>query len=290
MSVEAGDQSVSPISQGSSPSSPNIAEPRSTIISTIQHPLGFFSLIVLIAELCITAAGTLLQGNDRSNAVFAGLLLIFLTVALVALLATFRPEALRGERPRVIEPTIRAPNVSDHPARVDHVSNPSILCVSTKEFEGLGFDDDVKIVKSHFAKGVKVLHNASSDSLSACLASNQFDVIHILAQVDAASGTLVFGSDDRLEADGFAALVRVTKARLVVLATCDSVILAARVLRSSNMIAANGYLEVEYFHRWIKTFYTMLEQGQSLSAACDVASKTVTANILLMMKQDLTFA
>jgi hypothetical protein len=77
---------------------------------------------------------------------------------------------------------------------------------------------------------------------------------------------------------------------LVILATCDSITLAAKVSRTSNIIAATSVMEVKDFVDWEKVFYRMLAQGHSLSRAYEIARATTNAPMVLLMKQDFTLA
>ena len=72
---------------------------RVSIIETVQTPLGFFTLVVLVVEVILGIAANFSQGSDRSYLIISMIVLIFLLVAIVAGFAFFRPEALRGKRP-----------------------------------------------------------------------------------------------------------------------------------------------------------------------------------------------
>lgn len=72
---------------------------RVNIIKTVQTPLGFFTLTVLVVEIVLGIAANFSQGLDRSYLLVSMIALIFLLVALVAGFAFFRPEALSGRRP-----------------------------------------------------------------------------------------------------------------------------------------------------------------------------------------------
>src|SRR5258708_15469193 len=74
---------------------------RISIIETVQTPLGFFTLTVLVVEVVLGIAANFSQGSDRSFLIASMIALIFLLVAIVAGFAFFRPEALRGKRPIV---------------------------------------------------------------------------------------------------------------------------------------------------------------------------------------------
>ena len=77
----------------------NSAPQRSSIIQTVQTPLGFFTLVVLVVEVILGITANLSQGADRTYLIVAMIALIFLLVFLVAIFAYFRPEALHGVRP-----------------------------------------------------------------------------------------------------------------------------------------------------------------------------------------------
>lgn len=72
---------------------------RVSIIETVQTPLGFFTLTVLVVEVILGIAANFSQGSDRSYLIVSMITLIFLLVAIVTGFAFFRPEALKGKRP-----------------------------------------------------------------------------------------------------------------------------------------------------------------------------------------------
>ncbi len=72
---------------------------RLGIIKTVQTPLGFFTLTVLIVELILGIAVNSTQGQNKGFLIISMVFLIFLLVAIVAGFAFFRPEALSGKRP-----------------------------------------------------------------------------------------------------------------------------------------------------------------------------------------------
>jgi hypothetical protein len=82
--------------------SPDSSDPdRAKIIETVRTPLGFFALIVLVVEVIFGLVAGFSQGPDRTYLIGAMIALICLLVAIVAGLAVFRPEALRGKRPAI---------------------------------------------------------------------------------------------------------------------------------------------------------------------------------------------
>ncbi|MFC1484644.1 hypothetical protein ACFL5M_02290 [Candidatus Neomarinimicrobiota bacterium] len=72
---------------------------RLDVIKTVKTPLGFFTLTVLVVEVILGLSANFSQGADRTYLIIGMLGLIFLLVIIVAGLAIFRPEALRGRRP-----------------------------------------------------------------------------------------------------------------------------------------------------------------------------------------------
>lgn len=72
---------------------------RVSIIKTVQTPLGFFTLTVLVVEMILGVTANFSQGKDRTYLIDSMIVLIFLLVVLTAIFAYFRPEALRGIRP-----------------------------------------------------------------------------------------------------------------------------------------------------------------------------------------------
>ena len=72
---------------------------RVKIIETVQTPLGFFTLTVLVVEAILGLTANFSQGSDRNYLIVSMIALIFILVVIVAGFAFFRPEALRGKRP-----------------------------------------------------------------------------------------------------------------------------------------------------------------------------------------------
>jgi hypothetical protein len=71
---------------------------RAEIIQTIQTPLGFFTLVVLVVEGILVYMALSSQGVERTWIIIGMLFLGFLLVILVAVLAVYKPEALRGKQ------------------------------------------------------------------------------------------------------------------------------------------------------------------------------------------------
>ena len=71
-------------------------ETRASIINTVQTPLGFFVLVVLIVEVVLTYLAGTSSGSDRTYIILGMLALMFLLVLTVAVMALFRHESLFG--------------------------------------------------------------------------------------------------------------------------------------------------------------------------------------------------
>jgi hypothetical protein len=77
-------------------------EPKSSrvqVLETVQTPLGFFVLVVLVVEAILGVTVYLTTGIDRTICIIGMPSLIVMLVALVSWMAIYRPEALRGARP-----------------------------------------------------------------------------------------------------------------------------------------------------------------------------------------------
>jgi hypothetical protein len=72
---------------------------RVSIIQTVQTPLGFFVLVVLVVEVILGAVAGVSLGPPATVTVAGMLVVILALVAVVAYLAYNRPEALLGARP-----------------------------------------------------------------------------------------------------------------------------------------------------------------------------------------------
>lgn len=209
--------------------------------------------------------------------------LMFFLVGIVTFLAYVRPEALQGKS--------SATKITRDVTPVLKIDKLSILCASTLFFEERGFEKDTEIIQKAFPGKVTVEHNISSERLSELLADREYHIIHLLGNVNAVDGSFIFENTDNMSADGFSKLLEVCKARLVFLATCDSVALAAKVSRTTNMIAATTTLQTEDFLQWERSFYRMLSRGDSLSSAYSIANATTNITpMVLIMKQDIKFA
>ena len=267
------------------PVNPEPTVMRANIIRAIETPLGFFALVVLIVEVMFGIIAAMSQGSDRTWLIAAMVILIFFLVIVVASLAIWRPESLSGQRPKPIV----SERLEEIP-KVLRIKKPKILCASTPQYEHLGFEKDVETLRNISFGSVQVEHKLDSSRFQTLLIGKKFDVIHLLAYIEPSNGNLVFSEDDSLTYEAFAQLIEICQAQLVVLASCDSIDLAARVSRTTNIIAATTVLQTNDFIKWAELFYQLLAQGHSLARAYDIATVTAIAPMVLLMKQDMTFS
>jgi uncharacterized membrane protein len=75
------------------------------IIQSVRTPYGFSALFVLVSESVLGILAMRADPPESSWLIIAMVSLIAIVVVLVFILATFRPEALRGSRPTSITVT-----------------------------------------------------------------------------------------------------------------------------------------------------------------------------------------
>jgi hypothetical protein len=76
---------------------------------------------------------------------------------------------------------------------------------------------------------------------------------------------------------------------VVVLATCDSLLLAAKLAKITNMIAGKDFISIKDILQWEFALYKCLSEGASLSNAFETARSLSKAPMLLLLKKDVTF-
>lgn len=260
---------------------------RAGLVRSVQTPLGFFVLVVLVVEAILGVVVGATTGFDRSVTIAGMLIIIAGLIATVAFLAYYRPEALRGDRPPATSPSELLPEGSES---VETVEISAVFCAVTPQFEELGADADVDVLQKTFPGKVTIQRRASSDSVREILTARRFTIVHLLGYVDTKSGAFVFGDDDAIPADGLLKLLEVCGARLVFLATCDSLLLGAKLARRVDVVAATDSVLIELMLSWERCFYQMLERGRRLSEAYEVAQATTQAPMVLIMRKDAVFA
>jgi Predicted nucleotide-binding protein containing TIR-like domain len=190
------------------------------------------------------------------------------------------------------------------PPMIEIIKAPKVLCACSPQYFHLSFQKDVELIKREtqkIAAQISELHSTDSEGLTKALMDNQFDIVHISAYVDPKTGEIYFndiGSDgvppigviiDSMPAVSFSRLIEMAKVKLVVLATCDSLILAAKLAKVTNMVAATDWVYVDDILKWELGLYKCISKGISLSNAYETASSLSKAPMLLLLKKDLAF-
>ncbi len=93
-------------------------------------------------------------------------------------------------------------------------------------------------------------------------------------------------------ADAFAEMLQVMNAKLVVIGSCDSMVLGAVLISVCHVIAARDMVSPKMMAAWVEAFYAKLPQ-RSLSEALDYALKVSQAPMRFYARQaakvDLVF-
>ncbi|NOT06081.1 MAG: hypothetical protein HOP27_15925 [Anaerolineales bacterium] len=109
---------------------------RVSIIETVQTPLGFFTLTVLVVEVILGITVNFSQGSDRTYLIISMIALMVLLVAIVAGFAYFRPEALMGKRPIVKHVQLRGDKKLDQASKItDLIVTHKRNKITSDEFE-----------------------------------------------------------------------------------------------------------------------------------------------------------
>jgi hypothetical protein len=183
---------------------------------------------------------------------------------------------------------------------LDEFESPRILCAASPQYAELGFMGDVEAITSGFpGVEVTVSHKVSAAELRDLLVKNRFDIVHLVSFIDPETGDVVLGDvafesergkyepgKNVVPAEGFAKLIEMANVRLVVLNTCDSLALAARIARLTNVVAGFALIGVPTAVEWSQMFYPLMARGKTLSQAFDVSQKATDAGMVLLTKKD----
>lgn len=270
---------------------------RVALINTIQTPLGFFVLVILIVEVIFGIIATFSSGTDKTYIIIGMLFLIFLLVFIVAGMAVFRPMSLYGvptKSKRERKPAEFSPKVEA--TEIETICKPRILWASSlPSFSTEPIHQDIKTIRQAFPKSKLITEQElTADRFRDLLTKNKFDIVQLTVNVRG-DGSIDFwhsSENDSISGEGVVQLLEVSNTRLIILASCNSVPLAAKLAPKMTMIAATGTLEVNTFNKWQRVFYQLLSEGESLYRAYDIARNSVSIPIAIIMKdsQDLVFA
>lgn len=171
-----------------------------------------------------------------------------------------------------------------------------VLCASSSEYPEERFEEDIKEILRNFPPdSVQEVRRVTADVLANCLRpGNEWDIIHLAVNVDGETGDLILPNPDPHKAnplrDRFPRAfllerIQESKARLVVIPACESVLLASRLARVTNAIAAIHKLELKSVINWSKEFYWYLAEGCSLNESFNRA-QPLDPCLLLLTRYD----
>jgi TIR domain len=182
------------------------------------------------------------------------------------------------------------------------IENPRVLCAASAAYAQprYGFDLDVAVVEKHFPNRVTVDRALSSSTLLDRLASERYDIVHLVLRVDPTTGSLLFDAcgpqedvapgNDVMTSEGFASLLTESATRLVVLATCKALLLAVDVARVANMAASDEDIHAAQAVDWADHFYGLLAKGKSVHKAFDLMRSQDKLAIRAVYQEDVKFA
>ena len=164
------------------------------------------------------------------------------------------------------------------PASGVAIRSPKVLCVTSNQFLSLR-RDNFDIIRKAFPETATHRREFTSRSVRDALLSERFDIVHVATYVCPTTGDLIFSdvdSDEKacqgadvLTANAFAQLIE-AHTKLVVIASCESFELAAKLFPVSDVIATRDRISADMFALWIENFYKAL-QGKTLSDAFNYA-------------------
>jgi hypothetical protein len=184
---------------------------------------------------------------------------------------------------------------------IETIKNPRVLCASSSFYFNKSFEKDIELIRKetkNLSAQIFEANSVTSQQITEILLDNNFDIVHIAAYVHPKTGAVCFGdvtggtcpaedSADPIHAAAFSRLIELAKAKLVVLATCDSLLLAAKLAKITNMIAATDLISIRDILLWELALYKCLSKGTSLSNSFETASSLSKAPMLLLLKKML---
>ena len=180
-----------------------------------------------------------------------------------------------GERNTLVERGVAA-----EPS--DAVENPRVLCISSAQFLELGYQNQLEVVLKAFPEDLAHERVTNAKDLQAQLTTRRFEIVHMAAFVCPRSGSIYFSDVDLKTGEGTATRVEMVPAkalalllesaqtRLAVIASCDSLALAAALLRVTNVVATRDMVSPRMMAAWVEHFYGMLKTS-SLTKAFEYA-------------------
>jgi hypothetical protein len=179
------------------------------------------------------------------------------------------------------------------------IVKPRVVCAASTQFLEMGFKNQIEMVVNAFPQEVKHDRVTTSHDLRQLLMTEEVDIVHIAAfvcprsgdiyfsEVDIPSGESLTQNPDITTADAFAGLLKTAKTRLVVVGSCESLVLAATLLPVVNVVATRDMVSANMMAKWVETFYDGLKFGRPLSEAFDLAVKQSGAPMRLYGQTDI---
>ncbi len=166
-------------------------------------------------------------------------------------------------------------------ASIEVIRDPKALCISSKQFRAIGFENQLKKVIDAFPSEVEHNQVFSRSELVETLTSNKFDIVHIAAFACPRTGDIIFSDVDlqtglcplsepegRITAEALAKLLRTSETRLAVVTSCQSLALTTVLQDSCHVIAAQDMVSSKTMAAWVDAFYGVLTR-KPLSEALD---------------------
>lgn len=125
----------------------DLQQSRVNIIQTVQTPLGFFALVVLVVEVIFGITANFSQGSDRTYLIVGMIGLMFLLVCIVAFFAYKKPGALHSS---AVENDIKEKNIKLSKLKEDNEK----LIDENEEFKKITDSATVFPAKLDFGEGV----------------------------------------------------------------------------------------------------------------------------------------
>lgn len=167
---------------------------------------------------------------------------------------------------------------------IDVIKNPRVLCISSPQFLKLGFENQIEIVINAFPSSLPHERVFALADLRSRLSSSRYDIVHIAAFVCPRTGDLYFSdvgldtgrattSDvEKISADALSSLLKMAETKLVVITSCESLMLAAILVEVTNVVATKDMISSKMMAAWVDNFYKVLPT-QPLFMALEFAAK-----------------
>jgi hypothetical protein len=184
---------------------------------------------------------------------------------------------------------------------VEIVKTPQVFCAATPQYAAFGFELDVNVLKTHLPTLIVTEDGLTRSKLVRMLSGPKgFAIVHLVIGIDPSTGGLVFGEVDPetgtpehgadiMSPDEFAMLLTRAQTKLVVLATCNALLLAVEVAKLTNMAASDRIINGEQAAEWGKCFYGCLAERIPLFEAFSRTSLATKVAIRPIRHNDVLF-